>query len=218
MNKKILFAIFVAITLTIITTIILIKPQTTKASPALLDTPESRIIQDVIRRSYEIEAIAARTFDTSQFSTVFANDPVGKLSSSTIQFIREATAATDELGFLDTKADGDLGYLDYKLAYYIWWKKGAEKFETLQAAAEQENRDLTQEESESLIDSSGRVAAPRAEGDATIPDLKFLSIEIDGDIAWAVFDDGPRTIQMTLVKRNGQWYLAGGAKMLEFSP
>lgn len=218
MNQNKSFVFFVAIVLMIVVGIVLVMPQNTEASPALLDTPESRKIQDTIRRSYEIEAIAARTFDTSQFSSVFANDPVGKLSSSTIQFIREATAATNELGFLDSKTDSDLGYLDYKLAYYIWWKKGAEKFEALQAVAEKENRNLTQEEAASLVDDTGRVAAPRAEGDATIPDLKFLSIDIDGSIAWAVFDDGPRTIQMTLVKRNGQWYLAGGAKLLEFHP
>lgn len=217
MNKKIPFVIFAATALVIIVSIALFAPKTTEASPALLDTPESRQIQGVIRRSYEIEAIAARTFDTSQFSTVFANDPLGKLSPPTVAFVRDAIAVNSDLGYMASKTDDELGYLDYKLAYYIWWKKEAEKFETLQAVAEEENRALTEEEAASFIDSSGRVAAPRADGDATIPNLRFLSIEIEGDIAWATFDDGPRTIQATLVKRNGQWFLAG-VKLLELHP
>lgn len=47
------------------------------------------------------------------------------------------------------------------------------------------------------IESSGRVAMPRAQG------------SIDGDTALAIFDDGPWTNRMTLVKVNNQWYVAG---------
>lgn len=217
MTKNKLFVFFAATVLMIVAGIALTMPKTTEASPALLDTPESMQIQDVIRRSYEIEAIAARTFDTSQFSSVFANSPIGKLSPLTIEFVREAVAVNDELKYLTTKPDSEVGFLDYKLAYYIWWKKDAERFDTLLAVAEKENRDLTEEEAASLVDNTGRVAAPRLDGDATIPDLKFFSVEIDGNVALVVFDDGPRTNLMTLIRDNGLWYIVNW-KILDVHP
>jgi len=220
-KKATVVAMLIALTAIAITGVVLTKPETTNASLGVPDTAESRQIQETIRRAYEIEAIAARTFDTSQFASVFTNDLVAKLEPSTIEFIREVAkdvSKTDgKLGYLTSKADDRLGYLDYKLAYYTWWKGGAEKLETLQAVAEKEKRELTQEEKRFLIDTSGRIALPRAQGEVSVPELKFESIEIKGNIALAVYDDGPRTIEMTLVKKGGQWYLAGG-KLLNLHP
>jgi len=209
-KKATVVAMLIALTAIAITGVVLTKPETTKASLGVPDTAEARQIQETIRRAYEIEAIAARAFDTSQFASVFTNDLVAKLEPSTIEFIREVAKDV-------SKTDSELGYLDYKLAYYTWWKEGAEKFETLQAVAEKEKRELTQEEKQSLIDTSGRIAPPRAQGEVSVPESKFESIEIKENIALAVYDDGPRTIEMTLVKKDGQWYLAGG-KLLNLHP
>lgn len=164
------------------------------------DIPEAREIQQTIEKAYEIEEIAARTFDTAEFAKVFINDPRGgKLDDSTLQFIKEVYGADPS----------SAGYLDYKLAYYKWWESGAKKIEALQSKAQAEGRPLTSEELSSLIDSSGRIAMPRAQGPIQKVNLYFYSISIDGDRAVAIFDDGPRTNRMTLVRVNGQWYIAG---------
>jgi hypothetical protein len=164
------------------------------------DTTDAKEIQRTIEKAYAVEEIAARTFDTTEFAKVFINDPRGgRLDDSTLQFIKEV------LGTNLTST----GYLDYKLAYYKWWEAGARKIEALQSKAQAEGRPLTPEEASSLIDSSGRIAMPRAQGPAPEIWLDFYSISIEGDIAVAIFDDGPRTNQMTLVKIDGQWYIAG---------
>jgi hypothetical protein len=164
------------------------------------DTTDAKEIQRTIEKAYAIEEIAARTFDTTEFAKVFINDPRGgKLDDSTLRFIKEV------LGTNLTSAR----YLDYKLAYYKWWEAGAQKIEALQSKAQAEGRPLTPEEVSSLIDSSGRIAIPRAQGPTPEIWLDFYSISIDGDIAVAIFDDGPRTNRMTLVKVDGQWYIAG---------
>lgn len=164
------------------------------------DTPDAREIQQTIEKAYAIEEAAARTFDTIEFAMVFINDPRGgALDNSTLQFVNEV--------FRTNRASA--GYLDYKLAYYKWWETGARKIEALESQARAEGRPLTPDELSSLVDSSGRIAMSRAQG--PIPEiwLDFYSISIDGDVAVTIFDDGPRTNRMTLVKVNGRWYIAG---------
>lgn len=163
-------------------------------------SPDVEAVQQTIRKAYEIEEKAARTFDTTEFATVFINDPRGgKLDTSTLQFVEEVS------GRDLTSA----GYLDYKLAYYKWWEGGALKIEALQSKAQAEGRALTQEEISSLVDDNGRIAMPRAQGPISEVWLDFFSISIDGDVAIAIFDDGPRTNKMILVKKDGRWYIAG---------
>lgn len=174
--------------------------QSSDRARSIPDTTEAKEIQRTIEKAYMIEEIAARTFDTTEFAKVFINDPRGgKLDDSTLQFVEEV------LGINRTSA----GYLDYKLAYYKWWEAGAQKIEALQAKAQAEGRPLTPEEVSSLIDGSGRIAMPRAQGPVSEIWLDFYSISINGDIAVAIFDDGPRTNRMTLVKVDGKWYIAG---------
>lgn len=220
-KKATIITIFIAFMAITYTRTVFTESEAVRASSGVPDTAEAKKIQATIFKAYEIEANAARSFDTSQFASVFTNDSVAVLEPSTIEFIQEVAkdvAKTDgKLTHLLSRPADKLGYLDYKLAYYTWWRAGAEKGEALQAVAEKENRELTQEERQSLIDASGRVAPPRAQGMTSVPELKFESIEIKGDVALAVCDDGPRTIEMTLVKKAGQWYLAGG-KLLRLHP
>lgn len=164
------------------------------------DTPDAREIQQTIEKAYAIEETAARTFDTTEFAKVFINDPRGgELDDSTLQFVNEVFGTNL----------ASAGYLDYKLAYYKWWESGARKIEALESQARAEGRPLTPEELSSLVDSSGRIAMPRAQGPIREIRLDWHSISINGDIAVAIFDDGPRTNRMTLVKIDGRWYIAG---------
>jgi len=177
------------------------KHNRAEANSDILDTEEAKQIQEVIAKSYEIEAIAANTFDTSLFSSVFVNDPRGgSLSESTNEFIKSVTT---------NNASENLGYLDYKLAYYNWWKQGALKFEQLQTKATQEGRSITKDELKTLIDEHGRLAIPRSQISSQDQTLKFLSLSINGEIASVIFDDGPRTNKMIVVKIKDKWYIAG---------
>jgi len=162
---------------------------------------DSEHIIRVIEKAYEIEAKAAQTFDTTEFATVFTNDPRGgRLGESTIEFMRDVT---------NNPSLKTAGYLDYKVAYYTWWRDGALRLESLQRQAALEGRSLTEEEMSSLVDAKGRVAMPRAQDSSWDISLEFISILINDDIATVIFDDGPRTNKMTLVKIDGEWYIAG---------
>ncbi len=169
------------------------------AAPGVPDTPDSRQIQATIRRAYELRALAGRTFDTTDFASVFVNDPRGgNLRPDWLELVEDVTGTSSDT----------TGYLDYELAYYSWWKAGALRLEELWAKAAEEGRPLTLEEVQSLKDRSGRTAAPRAPEGVRIQ-IDFKSIVVEGDVATAVFDDGPRLNEMTLVKIDGKWYIAG---------
>ena len=173
-----------------------------KAQVGVPQTTDALQIQEVIKKSYELEALAGRNFDLSSFQDVFINDPRGGvLSSNTIGFVNDVTTEPKKPSY---------GYLDYKIAYYSWWKNGATKIEGLQAKAEKENRpSLSKDELNSLVDNKGRMAMGRMQGNYVPSNLVFSSIDIQGEVAVAIFDDGPRTNQMTLVKVNNKWLIAG---------
>ena len=174
----------------------------TKASPGIPNSEESRRIQETIILSYLIESEAAMTFDTSKFSSVFVDDDRDvDLSPNQLKFVQNVT---------QQKNMTDFGYLTYKLAYYNWWSKGAIAMEELQARAAEENRYITKEEVQKLIESqSGLLPPARAEFLVEEPNIKFISLTIDEDISSVTFDDGPRTNEATLVKINGSWFIAG---------
>ena len=174
---------------------------TRSESPASIpDTPESKKIMKTIENAYNIEAEAAYTFDLKKFPTVFINDPRFPLPSSTLQIVREMT---NDLS-LETA-----GYLDYKLAFYTWRADTTLHFEEVQKKAKSENRALTAEEKRSLIDQYGRSAPARATGPKKKIPIRFISMEIVEDIATALIDDGPRTVELTLVLVDKEWYIAG---------
>jgi hypothetical protein len=177
-----------------------------RAYEGIPQTKDAELIQEVVNKSYDVEAVAARTFDLSSFSSIFVNDQRGgELSSSTIDFIQSVSGVYSPKYF---------GYLDYKIAYYSWWKSGALKLEAIQTKALEEKRGLTEDEIKSLIDDRGRMVMPRSQGVQTSTELQFVSIEIEGDKAIVIFDDRLRTNQMILVKIKDQWYIAGNKILL----
>ena len=210
MEKKRLLLATITIFLIVLgmTAFTLMSRQEVRAFSGIPDTDDSRLIQETIVRSYKIEAETAMTFNTSGFASVFVNDArVGELIPTQLKFMQDITQNPSKTNF---------GYLEYKIAYYTWWGRGAESVEQLQAKVAKEGRNLTTEEMQSLVDSTGRIAPYRS----TItkpPEIEFKSIVIDGDRAITTFDDGPRTNEMTLVKINGSWFIAGN-KILVFHP
>ena len=166
-------------------------------------------VQKVIEASYMIETQAGRDFDTSKFHEIFINDPRGGyLSQATSEFVKSESQDNQRNSY---------GYLDYKLAYYFWWKKGALRLEALINTVNNENRKMTKEEKKSLFDHSGRLVMPRLLEESVKYHLSFRSIEIKGDTAVAIFDDGPRTNQMIIVNVSNKWFVAGN-KILSVHP
>jgi hypothetical protein len=170
-----------------------------RATPGIPDTDDSKQIQEAIKLSYHIEAEAIKTHDTSLFSTVYVNDPGIKLSPSTIQFVRNVKKNENLT---------NIGFLDYKIAYYTSWIEGTMKYNELVLKAAQEGRELSKEEIESLRNNYGVLSMARGDPSPAPLNLKFDSITINSNEANAIFDDGPRTNQMKLVKINGKWYIA----------
>ena len=172
--------------------------------PVLPLPADLQAVVATIERAYLLEAQAARTFDLSEFPDVFSNDPRWEVGEATIQTVRELTRNPD----LETA-----GYLDYKLAYYSWWRDGALRFEAVHATAEAEGRGLTVEESRSLVDETGRVAAPRRADPIEEIHLDIQFVHVYGDLATVILDDGPFTSEKTLVLVNGHWYIAGSKNL-----
>ncbi len=163
------------------------------------DTLEAKEVMKTIERAYDIEVEAAYTFDLSKFPTVFINDPRFPVSQGTLETIRQLT---------NNPSLESAGWLDYKMAYYSWTKDAILHSEAVYEKAKKENRELTANEKKSLIDSKGRMAPARSESPKKKIDVSFFSVETNKDIAIAIIDDGPRTLQLTLVLVDKQWYIA----------
>jgi hypothetical protein len=168
------------------------------ANAGIPETEDTKEIEAVIQKSYDLEAKAAYNFDTSQFASVFINDSRVKLDPSTQKFVESVKVKLGQ----DTQEE--YGFLDYKMAYFEKWEADALQVEAIQANADQEKRELTSDEMIAMANSMHRATGP--EKKATII---FYSIKQDGDMATAVFDDGPRLNEMKLVKIKGSWLIAG---------
>ena len=214
MKKNRPYVLIFLITLIVLALITFIRQMDSEtktfAFPGVPDNEDSRRIQDTIILSYKIEDEAAMTFDTSKFPSVFVDDARGgDLSSSQLKFMQNVT---------QQRLKTDFGYLTYKQVYFTWWSKGAIAMEELLAKAEQEERSITNEEVQDLIGSLSDTMPPaRSESLEKEPEIKFISIVIEGDQSVVTFDDGPRTNEMTLVKINGDWLIAGN-KLLALLP
>jgi len=163
------------------------------------DTPEAKEIMQTIERAYDIEVEAAYTFDIKKFPTVFINDPRFPVSPGTLEIIKDLT---------DNPSLESAGWLDYKVAFYSWRIKATLHAERVKEKAKQENRALSEEERDSLIDSNGRSAPARAQGPTRTTSLTFMSIEINKGVAIVILDDGTYKAELTLVFVDGSWYIA----------
>lgn len=203
-NKNIInkyYLIIIFITFASIGVLFLWERRANVKAGFVADTEEKKEIVEVITRSYKIEAKASRDFDLSQFPSVFINDPRGvPIGDDTVTFIRKV---------LKEKASNNPGYLDYKMAYYTSWEQGALRLEEAYRNAAKEGRTtLNQVERRSLADENGDVASPRRDDPIGEIYLNFFSIEVNGDIAKVLLDDGPTNCEMILVRINGIWYIA----------
>jgi len=171
------------------------------------DTPESQEVIQKIETAYDIEAEAAYSFNTEKFSSVFFNDPRYEISPEEIEFIREFTHDPSLV---------TAGYLDYKIAYYNWWKDSALRYQALKEKAKAENREITQNEIKPFIDSKWGMAPAQEESPIREISLRFISVNVKDDMAIVYLDDGIRIINLAVVLIDNQWYIAGEKRVSLF--
>jgi hypothetical protein len=209
MKKKMLFILGILLAFSAlgfsVTSLIIKRSELTYNIP---DTPEAKKVMETIEKAYDIEAEAAYTFDLTKFPIVFINDPRFPVSRGTLKTIRELT---------NNPSLESAGWLDYKVAYHSWASNAILHSEAVREKAKLENRGLTTEEIQSLIDPQGRTAPARVPSPTRSHALQFISVKVKRDIAKVILDDGPRTIEMTLVLIDEQWYIAG-IKGIAFHP
>lgn len=174
--------------------------RTSVAGPGIPDTPETRQIQATMRRAYELMAVAARTFDVSEFPTVFADVPEDyKLND------RQREAIVQILG---AEVAERAGYLSAIQAYYIGWGKGAALLEKALEEAERERRPITADEMRAITEASGgRVPTLARQDPIYETKLQFESIEIRGNRAVVRYDDGAALQEAILRKISGRWLI-----------
>ncbi len=163
------------------------------------DTQETRKVIKVIEKSYDVQAKAAYTFDLSKLHTVFINDSRFPVTPDTLETIRQLTR---------NPSLESAGWLDYKIAYYSWVRDSILLFESVHAKAKADNRDLTKEERNSLIDPWGRVAPARTSGFIRKTPITYLTLDITNDIATVTLLRDAYHSKLSLVLFDGEWYVA----------
>ena len=207
MEKKKLFFTLLGLVVVLMVVVFALAPK--KAATAFAGIPEtadSESIQETILKSYRIEEKAAGTLDTPAFDSVYVNDARGgELPPAAIEFIQETT---------NQPSKTDCGFLDLKVAYFISFSKKQAAWDELEAKAKKEKRNPTKEEMQALGGPPGRNLTLAESYPA---EIQFISIVVDGDQAIATFNDGPRTNEMTLVRIDKKWFIAGN-KTLSVHP
>lgn len=168
------------------------------------DSPEVKEIMKTVEDAYDIETEAAYDFKTKKFSSVFINDSRYELDSQKLDFVRN---------FINDSSLETAGYLDYQLAYYNWWHENVTLFESAKKKAKLENREVTQKEIKSIIDSEWAkkwgLAPARGKSPIRENTLRFISVDIDGETATVYLHDGFRVVTLYLIRIDKKWYIAG---------
>jgi len=182
------------------------------------DTEEAQEIQATILQAYKLYDIAGRTFDASQFPSVFVNDPDVPLTRDQRERLQEWFGAVPE----------NAGYLTYVIACYTDFTRGAKLFEEAMANARAKGRDyLTPDEWRRIVElHGGRPPAPRLQPSMTVEDaqemqktlMRYDLIDVEDDKARVIFDDGATLNKATLVRRGGKWYIAGVERLAVTGP
>lgn len=151
-------------------------------------------IQEVIQRAYHLRAVAARTFDTSQFHTVYTNDSQTRLAPEYEAFVR--ATAVPLVGPRMPVVASPPGALDYFRAYFAYWQLGAERLQQRQLGTPVSARE-------------GPVGpGPRDDPISAQPRLDFKGIWVTGNRAEAVVDSPSVLERYYLVKTPEGWRIS----------
>lgn len=157
------------------------------------DAADAAAIKAVVERAYELRGIAARTFDISQFDTVYVNDPSTPLSEGQLSFIREVLPHVQaRIGNLDATP----GALDFWRVRFLHWQLGAERLEQRQQGTP-------------VSPQEAPLGPPRRTDPMHKPYLRINDIKVEGDRAEVVLDDGAWIMRLFLVRTREGWRIAG---------
>jgi len=178
------------------------------ATPTISDDnqklSDNDLVVQTLEKACQIEEDAIWTFDTSEFSTVYVNDPRFPVPPDTLRFVQLITNDTSITY---------VGYLDFSLAVLRYLQDGVVKWKAVSERMKAENRnEMTDGERNSLMSPTGNMypAPPSPEIKGNVPCIYAVqSINIVGDIATVVASRGATTDEWHLVNRDGQWYIAG---------
>lgn len=164
------------------------------------DTPDNMEIMAVIERAYELMTYAQQTFDVSEFPSVFIDTQDYKLTDE------QKNTISGILG-VETAEVGEIGYLTAMQMQYISMGQGSELLKSALEKADSENRELTAEEFQEIVQANhGQLPAS---GFALDTETKFVfeSIIIDENRAIVRYDDGAALQEAILVKME-RWLIA----------
>lgn len=170
------------------------EPTRTPLPPTpLADSADIAAIVTVVTRSYELQALAARTFDTSQFHEVYINDPKTPLDKSQQAYARNMLPLVR--GRVPEPAETP-GMLDYWRLKFAEWQLGAERWEQQQRGV-------------AVSATDGIVIRPALTGTPPPQDIRFDGTWVTGDRAEALVDTGGALRRLYLVKTGAGWRING---------
>jgi hypothetical protein len=159
-----------------------------------------------IERSYDLIGMAARTFDVSQFYTVYVNDPSISLSTEQADYVKQIQTRE---GNTVKDLDGQ-GMLAFWVARFTDWKRGAENLEQLQAKAEMRGQHALSGADVQALKATGQPVGPARRTDVAVKTrIRFDKVIVNGSQADVVFDDGEALVHEFLVKTKDGWKIAG---------
>lgn len=163
------------------------------------DSPEAQI-KAVMERAYQVIGNAARTFDVSEFPSVFAD------TSDFYVTPQQEQSVADILG---ETATSNVGYLTAMQAKYVSLGQGARMLRAALDKAKAEDRKLTAEEFQELTEANhGRMPSLGSSVTARTS-LTYKSIEVAGDRAVVRYDDGAAIQEAVLARIDEKWFVAG---------
>jgi hypothetical protein len=184
----------------LVAVLIVLQSARAKAAPGVPNSPEAKEIMAVMERAYRIIGVASQTFDLAEFSSVFVDSPDYKLNGKQ----KEAVA-----GVLGNATAESAGYLTAMQAQYISLGQGAQLLQAALAKAKAENREITAQEFQDIIQANHGQMPALGSPITTQTVLTYDSMEIDGDKATVRYDDGAAQQEATLVRIKGRWFITG---------
>ncbi len=177
------------------------------------DSPEAEAIKTALVKINKAELPASQTFDVSQLSTVFVDDPAVPLNPDQANFVQKVRQLQG------VEVAGELqgnGYLTYMKAFYLDWKRGAEGWDRFMAKAKAEGREPTGPEISSITGTVGFPAHRNNPKDFVSADdfnspayYHIEQIKVDSKWADVTYNAGAHSDHAFFVRTSDGWKMAG---------
>ena len=196
------FVLVITCTVAIVATMLfVISDRRSNAYSSVPDTPESYEIMATIQRAYDALSTAHETGDLDVLKDAFVDHPDFR---SEIGWAKEAELRNYITRITGAKAAQDFGYLTAitnKISHRL---HGEALLRSTMAKAKSESRELSETEWQVLIEKNTSLPSRRV-----IQPEQYFSIEISGEKARAVYDEGVTGRTAILIKIDGRWYVVG---------